>query len=1166
MPPSSSSKPATGQATISSFFKAKPAANKRQEIFTEPSRIASSSTSPQGPPTKRPKLSPDEQPRKETVDRLSKWQFTAPADGATSEPLVLDGDRELALPTSSQRSAEQQRRHERFKNKLLGSEFFLDRQARQRAEFGDDAEAGPSSRAAGSADSPLNVDDDDDTVDKTEVLKNDDDEDGDSETVQPISNRFSRYAAPRSEGTRNDSKGLIASKKGKGKATDSPDNGITYTPLEKQILELRAAHPGVLLIIEVGYKLKFYGEDARIAAKELNIMCFPERNLYTAMIPVHRLHIHIKKLIAAGHKVGVVRQIETRALKAASKNAYTPFVRKLTALYTSSTWVDDLGTGDDMASEYTSQPKSLMAIVEQSEGGNGPEDRVSIGVISVEVTTGNVTFDQFSDGYARSELETRLAHLSPAEVLISKRLTKPTEKVISHLLGGGAEGGVRIERLEAKPDYHQAFEAVTKFYRDMESSTGANTEAGNKDQVTTDTTANGANKEITSNLDAGEGPSPSHNEQKSSTAAAALPLVMSLPHLCLIALAQIIQHLRAFQLESICSLSANFQSFASRTTMLLNSNTLANLEIFRSAESYQERGSLVWLLDKCRTKMGRRTLRKWVSRPLTDVVALERRLDAVEALVAGKSYVLRSLPNLLQGLPDLERGLARMTYGRITPSELATVLLSLNRVTQEFRPAELPTMQLGSDLLEEHIVSLSASKDPVQRYLGQISIKEARANNKADLFVDADRYPAVQAAKDNIAVVESELRDHLRSLRKDLKRPSLEYVSVAGVDFLIEMRVADAKKVPADWLRVSATKQMVRFHTPEVLRLSKLRDQHRETLDAEANAAFTDFVTEMCRSEYLALRNVVTSLAIIDVLISLSELAQGAGYTRPSFDQQPNPGDATDGARIEIRGMRHPILEVINQAPYIPNDLVLADETDCSKAVLLTGCNMGGKSSVSRCLGLIVIMAQIGSFVPATYARLGVHDGVFVRMGARDSMFSGKSTFMVEVQETAEILRSVTPRSLVILDELGRGTSTFDGLCIAQGVLEYLLQMSTMPNTVFISHYFQLGDLEARYGGRIRNFHMAFTEGKNGEDIQFLYKLKQGIASKSFGIHCARLAGLPRDILASAQQISETLEEQHANTKRRKLQRDVVRLFSDRARDDDQALRRFLQLVPSIRP
>ncbi len=640
-----------------------------------------------------------------------------------------------------------------------------------------------------------------------------------------------------------------------------------------------------------------------------------------------------------------------------------------------------------------------------------------------------------------------------------------------------------------------------------------------------------------------------------------MSLIQSLPHLSLIALAQIIQHLQSFQLESICTLSTNFASFSSRTTMLLNSNTLANLEIFRTTDEGTERGSLIWLLDKCRTRMGRRLLRKWVSRPLTDIAALEQRLDAVQTLVADNSYVLRTLPNLLQGLPDLERGLARMTYGRATPTELATVLLSLNRVTQEYRPEDAATWNLESSLLHEHVLSLTSGKVPVQTYLNQISISAARANSKSDLFPDPDRYPSIQSAKDNIAIVEASLREHLREIRKTLHRPSLEYVSVAGVDYLVEVRVADAKKVPAEWLRISATKAMVRFHTPEIIRLTKLRDQHKETLDAEADAAFKGFVEEMCREEYISLRNVVSSLAVLDVLVSLAQLAAGAGYTRPEFTKPTNAATTNanadadaeeEGVSIEITGMRHPILEVTSNLPYIPNDISLSSSPRSSKTMLLTGCNMGGKSSISRTLGLLVILAQIGTFVPANSAKLGVHDGVFCRMGARDSLFSGKSTFMVEVQETAEILRSVTPRSLVILDELGRGTSTYDGLCIASGVLEYLLSLGEkgrMPNVVFISHYFQLGELEAKYGeGRIRNFHMAFVEtspseeddfgqfsfsqeeaaekeGKAGGGIEFLYKLRRGIASKSFGIHCAKLAGLPRPILKSAEKISGDLEK-----------------------------------------
>ncbi|SNX86158.1 related to DNA mismatch repair protein [Melanopsichium pennsylvanicum] len=1152
----------TGQASISDFFKPKLSQpdsiqSGSNNCHIRPNPSSSSSTTFE-PPQKRPRVadSKNGKPRKDTIDRMAKWKFE-PVKPSPTQADSVAAETSQAQPSRSQKDIA---RHEAFTNKLLGSNFTIDRHSRNQMQIEHmsvrDLLSPSGSPAIG--------------TEEVHAIVIDDDDDNDGERASSSSNRFIQFASSSAP-----SSAVSDSRKGKARTAEAHSTP-TYTPLEMQILELKAMHPGVLLIIEVGYKLKFYGEDARVASRILNIMCFPERNLLTAMIPVHRLHIHVKRLIQAGHKVGVVRQIETRALKAASKNAYTPFVRKLTALYTQSTWIDDLSSTDDMMNGvgmggqgYTNQPKSLMAIVEQSEGGNGAEDKVSIGVVSVEVNTGHLTYDQFSDGFARSELETRIAHLAPAEVLVSKNLTKPTEKVLSYLLGSGEEGGVRIERLNTKPNYNQAFEAVTKFYRDQ-----GFTKASTKD-------SGEANVSTATGSDDTQADTESATAKTSFTA-----LVLNLPHLALIALAQIISHLTSFNLESIATLSTNFYSFSSRTTMLLNSNTLANLEIFRTTDGNTERGSLIWLLDKCKTAFGRRLLRKWVSRPLTDIKALEERLDAVTALKDGGGYVVRTLPELLKGLPDLERGLARMTYGRATPTELATVLLSLNRVTQEFKLEEATSWNTKSSLIESHLMSLAEGKEPVQRYLNQISIREARANNKASLFPDTSLYPAIQESRDNISIIEIQLRDHLKVIRKILKRPSLEYVSVAGVDYLVEVRVADSRKVPVDWLRISATKSMVRFHTPDIIRMTKLRDQHKETLEVKADAAFKEFVGQMCKQEYLALRNTVNSLAVLDVLVSLAEVADGPGYTRPIFipssletkstavastsntttTNMTTLTNSSIGVPVEIKGMRHPILEATSPLPYIPNDVSLCT-ANASPGVVLMGCNMGGKSTVARSLGLCIILAQIGSYLPCTHAKLGLHDSVFVRMGARDSLFSGKSTFMVEVEETAEILRAVGSKSLVILDELGRGTSTYDGLCIATGVLEYLLGLEKMANFVFITHYFQLGELERKWGeAKVRNFHMAFIEllppparsldgdGNDGEgwweedlrltqddqvvgeggncfnkggDIEFLYKLRRGMVSKSFGIHCARLAGLDRQILDNASSISAELQHKY---------------------------------------
>ncbi|KAN0060382.1 Mismatch repair protein msh3 [Thecaphora frezii] len=1101
--------PPAGQATISSFFKPKSTATRPTNTASASSApppqpsysslppssitIRSSSRDASQRPSKVARTTTADAPSTASQSRMQQWRFLDSQTSSSHQP--------TATSQPSQPSAPQQTTHQAFRDKLLSKSYPL---------------------------SPTRVPDE---LNASTADTSDDANSDDPVSEEKPSNRFDSFAADVEAGT-SATQCAAAQKAGPSRRsatatrkTGPADNGPKYTPLEKQILELKHQHPGILLIIEVGYKLKFYGEDARIASKELNIMCFPERNLLTAMIPVHRLHIHVKKLIAAGHKVGVVRQIETRALKAASNNASAPFTRKLTALYTASTWIDDLSS-DSFSPEAldmgVARPKTLMAITERIEGGNGPDERISCGIIAVEVSTGSIVYDQFSDGNARSELETRLAHLFPAELLLPPKLSKSTEKMLNYLAGQGSAEKIRVERMDDFLDYNQAFQHVTRFYNEQEEGSSAVEQDGPS---------------------AYEAP-PDQGEL--------LTLAISLPHLALIALASIIKHLEAFGLQSICRLSTNFQSFSNRTTMTLNGNTLTNLEIFRnSTDGIREKGSLIWILDRCKTMMGRRLLRKWVSRPLTDRAVLTKRIDAVQAIAEGKSAILRGLPSLLQGLPDLEKGLARMTYGRSTPTELATILLSMNRITQEYKlvdnPADLAT---GSDLLNEAVADLPRGKTPVQEYLRQISIKDARANNKAELFLNPDQCPKLQEAKDNIAIVENDLREHLQELRKYLKRPSLEYAMVSGIDYLVEVRTNDAKKVPANWLRISATKQMVRFHTPTIIDLLKKRDQYRETMNAEAEAAFQHLIKTICSDHYVELRNVVTSLATLDALVSLAAVAALPGYCRPELD------DGTeDGNRIEIKGMRHPIVEVLREDIYVPNDITLGPGDGSTKAILLTGSNMGGKSSVVRALALNVIMAQIGSYIPATSARISIHDSVFTRMGASDDLAKGRSTFMLELLETCTILRSATPRSLVILDELGRGTSTTDGLAIAHAVLEHFLQLATKaPNLVFVTHYFQLGSRD-RPG--LRNMHMSFIEEETAEGhkgIRFLYTLKAGMASRSFGVHCARLAGLPIDLLETAQMISEQRERDEEENLRKRRSRSfgaLLRLWTKEVGAED---------------
>ncbi|PWN45677.1 hypothetical protein IE81DRAFT_165551 [Ceraceosorus guamensis] len=843
---------------------------------------------------------------------------------------------------------------------------------------------------------------------------------------------------------------------------------------------------------QVGYKLKFYGDDARIASRELSIMCFPEKNLMTAMIPVHRLHIHVRRLISAGYKVGVVRQTETRALKAASANASAPFARELTALYTASTWVDDLSSDASSSAAAVheehgfSNPaaqRSLLAIVEKSEGGNGRDDRVAVGLIAVQAATGSVTYDQFQDGLTRQELETRLAHLQPAEVLRPSRLTHQTEKMIRFLastqVGGPAQTRLRVEEVEMPRTYDEAWRTVSSFYEAALSTERRSTQ--------------GASPSAASDSDA-------LNRGK------LLSFAKTLPHLALVALAGTIAHLEKFGLTNVFRIVTNFSSFASRSQMLLTGTTLHNLEIFRNSDDGRDRGSLIWLLDRCKTAFGKRLLRKWVARPLNDLAALSDRTDAIEALVAGGTAehpIASRLPGLLQGLPDLEKGLARLSYGRSQPTELATVLLSLLRVSHEFEQVQ-DANELGikSKLLAEAVAALPRARSAVKEATNAISLTAARADNKQDLFVDPERFPILQECRDLITSCEIELRSHLLEIRKETRMPRLEFVTVSNISNLLEIRVADAKKMPATWLRISATQKFVRFHTPQTIKLLKEKDRATETLEKEANAAYDTFVRELCARHYTELRNTISGLATLDACLSLANVAALPGYRRPVF----HDGDGD----LELKGFRHPMSEALAVlGDYVPNDVSLGGNS--AMGILLTGSNMGGKSSTVRAIALIIIMAQIGSYVPADFAHLPLHDAVLTRMGASDELAKGRSTFMVEMAETKEIVSSATNRSLCILDELGRGTSTFDGTAVAYAVLVNLMsrEASRRPKLLFVTHFHALGSLAEPHSGlSIRAMHMAVLENEGDRrgrgiddpspsDVTFLYKLRDGLASKS---------------------------------------------------------------------
>ena len=356
--------------------------------------------------------------------------------------------------------------------------------------------------------------------------------------------------------------------------------------------------------------------------------------------------------------------------------------------------------------------------------------------------------------------------------------------------------------------------------------------------------------------------------------------------------------------------------------------------------------------------------------------------------------------------------------------------------------------------------------------------------------------------------------------------------------------------------------KMVRFHSPRVIELIKQRDQLNEKLAHEADEAYTSFVQGFVRN-YMVLRNVVVSLATLDAVKSLARLASLPGYCKPKMVMPTSTLPST----VSLTAFRHPISEVTTTDLYVPNDLSLG--ASGAKGILLTGSNMGGKSSTVRAVALCVILAQLGAYVPAESATLSLHDAVLTRVGASDEIARSRSTFRVEVEETAEILRACTGRSLVILDELGRGTSTNDGTAVAYAVLHHLMTRSIQarPSLLFITHYFTLGTVAARpeLHGRLKNMHMAYSEQVDPaigrKQVVFLYQLRNGMASSSFGVHCAALAGMPEELLEVAARKAKALEEE--TEKRRKVRRvrqlaritKIIFTFEDSPDEALQALR-----------
>ena len=531
-----------------------------------------------------------------------------------------------------------------------------------------------------------------------------------------------------------------------------------------------------------------------------------------------------------------------------------------------------------------------------------------------------------------------------------------------------------------------------------------------------------------------------------------------------------------------------------------------NLELTETLRNKEKRGSLLWVLDKTKTAMGGRLLRSWLERPLLDLAAIDRRLSAVEALV-GDTVGREELILSLSGISDMERLIGRVVYGSAGGRDMASLRASLENLPQV--KAKLAPFAAGR--LGELAASLDELQD-VYQLLCQAIVDDPPFSVREGGFIrdgydgEVDRLRGILSGGKGV-IAEVEAREREKTGIKSLK---VGYNKVFG--YYIEVSRSYYDQVPADYIRKQTLANCERFITQE------LKDLEHTVLTASDRVIALEYdlftaLREKVGAHMARIQATAAAVAELDTLCAFAAVASKNNYCRPTVD---------DGDVIEIHDGRHPVVEqVLKGSLFVPNDTYMGRQE--SRVAIITGPNMAGKSTYMRQVALITLMAQVGSFVPARSARIGVVDRIFTRIGASDDLSAGQSTFMVEMTEVSDILKHATSRSLLILDEIGRGTSTFDGMSIARAVLEHCADRKKLGcKTLFATHYHELTELENTLPG-VKNFNIAVKA--RGEDIVFLRKIIPGGADRSYGIEVAKLAGLPESVVRRARAVLRELEE-----------------------------------------
>ncbi|MCP5413337.1 MAG: DNA mismatch repair protein MutS [Chromatiaceae bacterium] len=796
------------------------------------------------------------------------------------------------------------------------------------------------------------------------------------------------------------------------------DSTAQHTPMMQQYLGIKAAHPDRLVFYRMGDFYELFFDDARRAAKLLDITLTQRGRsagepIPMAGVPYHAAEGYLAKLVRLGESVAICEQIGDPAT---SKG---PVERQVVRIVTPGT-VSDEALMDERSD-------NLLAAVLCHAG--------ACGLAWLDLTGGRFVLQQVDDATA---LAGELERLRPAEILLPEDQTPPSM--------AGRDGGIT-----RRPVWHFEHDSALHLL---------NTQFGTHD-------LNGFG-------------------------CTDIPLAVSAAG----ALLQYVGDTQRSTLPHVTRITVEHQDEA----IVIDAATRRNLELVE-AVSGKKKHSLAGLLDSTATPMGSRLLRRWISRPLRDQQAVRERHAAIACLL--DRGLVDVVQETLRGIGDIERILARVALRSARPRDLAVLrdsLAALPGLRAILQDVDDPGLQQLAAEIGEHpqtlqLLTRAIIDNPpvVARDGGMIAPGyDAQLDELRDLSQNADQF-----------LVELEKRERARSGIETLK---VSYNRVHG--YYIEIGRSKSAQAPADYIRRQTLKGAERFITPELKSFEDKVLSARERALSREKALYEELLEALIEPLGI-LQHTADAIARLDVLSGFAERAQRLDLCRPTFRDAPG---------LTVSGGRHPVVERVSEAPFVANDLLMDEQR---QILIITGPNMGGKSTFMRQSALIVLMAYAGCYVPAKLAELGPFDRIFSRIGASDDLAGGRSTFMVEMQETANILHNASPRSLVLMDEIGRGTSTFDGLSLAWAcAVELATRIRAF--TLFATHYFELTTLPDEYPG-IVNVHLDAVE--HGDGIVFLHALREGPANQSYGLQVAALAGVPRKVIELARRRLRELEQ-----------------------------------------